>query len=210
MREYGRHVQGMVGHLLTIEDKERRQKNAQSVIELMGFLNPHLKNVEDYRHKLWDHLFLISDFKLEVESPYPIPTRESLKARPAALPYPKRYPRYSHLGKHLELIIAKAMAEENEEKRSGFAHIIAYYMKLAYNTWHKELIPDESIRSELNTITKGQLEFTSTPFVRAYREQDDRFQKRGKGGFQQRNNRNGVGGGGKNRPQQKFGKKRFK
>jgi hypothetical protein len=210
MREYGRHVQGMVGHLLTIEDKERRQKNAQAVIELMGFLNPHLKNVEDYRHKLWDHLFLISDFKLEVESPYPIPTRESLKAKPAALPYPKRYPRYSHLGKHLELIIAKAMAEENEEKRSGFAHIIAYYMKLAYNTWHKELIPDESIRSELNTITKGQLEFTSTPFVRAYREQDDRFQKRGKGGFQQRNNRNGVGGGGKNRPQQKFGKKRFK
>lgn len=210
MREYGRHVQGMVGHLLTIEDKERRQKNAQAVIELMGFLNPHLKNVEDYRHKLWDHLFLIADFKLEVESPYPIPTRESLKAKPAALPYPKRYPRYSHLGKHLELIIAKAMAEENEEKRSGFAHIIAYYMKLAYNTWHKELIPDESIRSELNTITKGQLEFTSTPFVRAYREQDDRFQKRGKGGFQQRNNRNGVGGGGKNRPQQKFGKKRFK
>jgi hypothetical protein len=210
MREYGRHLQGMVGHLLTIEDKERRQKNAQSVIELMGFLNPHLKNVEDYRHKLWDHLFLISDFNLEVESPYPIPTRESLKARPAALPYPKRYPRYSHLGKHLELIITKAMAEENEEKRSGFAHIIAYYMKLAYNTWHKELIPDESIRSELNTITKGQLEFTSTPFVRAYREQDDRFQKRGKGGFQQRNNRNGVGGGGKNRPQQKFGKKRFK
>jgi hypothetical protein len=209
MREYGRHVQGMVGHLLTIEDKERRQKNAQAVIELMGFLNPHLKNVEDYRHKLWDHLFLISDFNLEVESPYPIPTRESLKAKPAALPYPKRYPRYSHLGKHLELIIAKAMAEENEEKRSGFAHIIAYYMKLAYNTWHKELIPDESIRSELNTITKGQLEFTSTPFVRAYREQDDRFQKRGKGGFQQRNNRNG-GPGGKNRPQQKFGKKRFK
>ena len=210
MREYGRHVQGMVGHLLTIEDKERRQKNAQAVIELMGFLNPHLKNVEDYRHKLWDHLFLISDFNLDVDSPYPIPTRESLKAKPAALPYPKRYPRYSHLGKHLELIITKAMAEENEEKRSGFAHIIAYYMKLAYNTWHKELIPDESIRSELNTITKGQLEFTSTPFVRAYREQDDRFQKRGKGGFQQRNNRNGVGGGGKNRPQQKFGKKRFK
>ena len=208
MKEYGRHVQGMVGHLLTIEDKERRQKNAQAVIELMGFLNPHLKNVEDYRHKLWDHLFLISDFNLEVDSPYPIPTRESLKARPAALPYPKRYPRYSHLGKHLELIIAKAMAEENEEKRSGFAHIIAYYMKLAYNTWHKELIPDESIRSELNTITKGQLEFTSTPFVRAYREQEDRFQKRGKGGFQQRNNRNNAGS--KNRPQQKFGKKRFK
>ena len=67
MREYGRHVQGMVGHLLTIEDKERRQKNAQAVIELMGFLNPHLKNVEDFRHKLWDHLHIISDFKIDVE-----------------------------------------------------------------------------------------------------------------------------------------------
>jgi hypothetical protein len=214
MREYGRHVQQMVGHILSIEDKERRLRNAQAVIELMGFINPQLKNIEDYRHKLWDHLFLISDFKLEVDSPYPIPTRESLMARPAPLPYPKRHPKYYHLGKHLELVIAKAMAEENEEKRSGFSHIIAYYMKLAYNTWHKELIPDESIRSELNSITKGQLEFTSTPFVRAYREQDDRFQKRGKtGGFQQRNRPNSGGnvvGGGKNRPPQKFGKKRFK
>jgi hypothetical protein len=214
MKEYGRHVQKMVDHLLTIEDKERRQKNAQAVIELMGFINPQLKNIEDYRHKLWDHLFLISDFKLEVDSPYPIPTRESLRARPAPLPYPKRYPRYSHLGKHLELVIQKALAEENEEKRSGFAHAIAYYMKLTYNTWHKELVPDDSIRSEMNTITKGQLEFTNTPYVKAFRERDDRFMKRGKAGggnFQQRNRNGNPGiGGGKNRPTQKFGKKRFK
>jgi len=213
MKEYGRHVQKMVAHLLTIEDKERRQKQAHAVIELMGFINPQLKNIEDYRHKLWDHLFLISDFKLEVDSPYPIPTRESLRARPDPLPYPKRHPRYSHLGKHLELVIQKAMAEENEEKRSGFAHAIAYYMKLTYNTWHKELVQDESIRSELNTITQGKLEFTNTPYVKAFRERDDRFMKRGKGGgggFQQRNRNGGGVGGGKNRPPQKFGKKRFK
>lgn len=213
MKEYGRHVQKMVAHLLTIEDKERRQKNAQAVIELMGFINPQLKNIEDYRHKLWDHLFLISDFKLEVDSPYPIPTRESLRARPDPLPYPKRHPRYSHLGKHLELVIQKAMAEENDEKRSGFAHAIAYYMKLTYNTWHKELVQDDSIRSELNTITQGKLEFTNTPYVKAFRERDDRFMKRGKGGgggFQQRNRNGGGIGGGKNRPPQKFGKKRFK
>jgi hypothetical protein len=203
----------MVDHLLTIEDKERRQKNAHAVIELMGFINPQLKNIEDYRHKLWDHLFLISDFKLEVDSPYPIPTRESLRARPNPLPYPKRHPRYSHLGKHLELVIQKAMSEENEEKRSGFAHAIAYYMKLTYNTWHKELVPDDSIRSELNTITQGKLEFTNTPYVKAFRERDDRFMKRGKGGgggFQQRNRNGGGSGGSKNRPPQKFGKKRFK
>ena len=214
MKEYGRHVQKMVDHLLTIEDKERRQKNAHAVIELMGFINPQLKNIEDYRHKLWDHLFLISDFKLEVDSPYPIPTRESLRARPAPLPYPKRYPRYFHLGKHLELVVQKALAEENEEKRSGFAHAIAYYMKLTYNTWHKELVPDDSIRSEMNTITQGQLEFTNTPYVKAFRERDDRFMKRGKvggGSFQQRNRNGNTGiGGGKNRPPQKFGKKRFK
>ena len=77
MREYGRHIQRMVEYLLTIEDKEERQQQALVVIELMGFLNPHLKNVEDFRHKLWDHLFFISDFKLEVDSPYPKPTNRN-------------------------------------------------------------------------------------------------------------------------------------
>ncbi|HRP33604.1 MAG TPA: DUF4290 domain-containing protein [Agriterribacter sp.] len=213
MREYGRHIQKMIDYVITIEDKEKRQKNAQSLIELMGFLNPHLKNVDDFRHKLWDHLFLISNFKLEVESPYPIPTRETLKAKPKVLPYPKRYPRYSHLGKNIEGIINKALQEENPDKRSGFANTIAYYMKLAYNNWHKELVHDDAIRSELNAITNGQLEFTNTPFVKAYREREgrdgNRFQRGGKGGgYQQRNNgggsnRNGKGGG-------KHFKKRFK
>src|SRR5688500_2120787 len=95
MKEYGRHIQKMIEYITTIEDPKVRQANAYSVIELMGFLNPHLKNVEDFRHKLWDHLFLVSDFKLDVESPYPIPTRETLRAKPKPLPYPKRYPKRS-------------------------------------------------------------------------------------------------------------------
>src|SRR5688572_15128614 len=127
MREYGRHVQRMVEHLLTIDDRERRQQQAQVIIELMGILNPHLKNVEDFRHKLWDHLFFISDFKLDVDSPYPIPQKETYKAKPKPLAYPKRYPRYSHLGKNLELVIDKALKEELPEKRQGFANAIAYY-----------------------------------------------------------------------------------
>ncbi len=215
MREYGRHIQKMIEHLVSIEDPERRQKNAHAVIELMGFLNPHLKNVEDFRHKLWDHLFLISDFKLEVKSPYPIPTRETLKAKPEPLDYPKRYPRYSHLGKNLELIIDKALKEENPDKRLGFANAIAYYMKLAYNNWHKELVHDDAIQSELNGITQGQLEFTNTPFVKAYRPQEARDRDRGgygkqRGKFQQRgggghrNDRMDRGGGGG-----KFKKKRY-
>jgi len=157
MREYGRHIQKMIEYLLQLEDKEKRQRNSMAVIELMGFLNPHLKNVEDFRHKLLDHLFLISDFKLEVASPYPIPTRETLRARPDPMGYPKRYPKSSHMGKNLELVINKALAEENPDKRNGFANAIAYYMKLAYNNWHKETVHDDAIQQELSTLTGGQL-----------------------------------------------------
>src|ERR1700712_5851578 len=181
MKEYGRHIQKMVEHVLTIEDPERRQQNAQTLIELMGFLNPHLKNVEDFRHKLWDHLFYISDFKLEVESPYPIPQKETYKAKPDPIPYPKRHPRYSHLGKNLELIIDKALKEENPEKRQGFANAIAYYMKLAYNNWHKDTVHDDAIQSELTNITQGQLEFTNTPYVKAYRANEGRDRANNRG-----------------------------
>jgi hypothetical protein len=189
MREYGRHIQKMIEYLLTLEDKEVRQRNAYAVIELMGFLNPHLKNVEDFRHKLWDHLFLVSDFKLDVESPYPIPTAETLRARPKPLPYPKRYPKFSHLGKNLELVINKALKEENPEKRQGFANAVAYYMKLAYNNWHKEQVHDDAIQSELSTLTDGQLEFTNTPFVRTHRPNE------GREGRDSRDNRGGGGYG---------------
>src|SRR6187399_1629046 len=221
MREYGRHIQKMIEHLLSIEDPDRRQANSQAVIELMGFLNPHLKNVEDFRHKLWDHLFLISDFKLEVKSPYPIPTKETLKAKPKPLHYPKRYPKFSHLGKNLEVVINKALKEENPDKRLGFANAVAYYMKLAYNNWHKEIVHDDAIQSELTGITSGQLTFTNTPYVKAFRPQQEnrggggygkrgggggKFQQRGGGGGGQRRNdgRDNRGGGGGN-----FKKKRY-
>jgi hypothetical protein len=228
MREYGRHIQKMIEYLLSIEDKETRQRNAYAVIELMGFLNPHLKNVEDFRHKLWDHLFLISDFKLDVESPYPIPTRETLRAKPKPLPYPKRYPRFAHLGKNLQSVIDKALKEENPEKKQGFANAVAYYMKLAYSNWHKETVHDDAIQSELSNITDGQLAFTNTPFVRSPRvnevngngdrrnfndfrnKRNQKFQPRGRndgrsdGRNDNRNDNNRNSGGGK------FNKKRYK
>jgi hypothetical protein len=205
MREYGRHIQKMIEYVLSIKDPEERQRNAQAVIELMGFLNPHLKNVEDFRHKLWDHLFLISDFKLEVESPYTIPTRETLKGKPKPLKYPKRYPKFSHLGKNLELVINKALKEENPEKRQGFANAVAYYMKLAYSNWHKEMVHDDAIQSEL----------TNTPYVKAFRPQQENRDRGGygkqRGKFQQRSG--GGGGGHRNdrndRGGSKFKKKRY-
>jgi hypothetical protein len=222
MKEYGRHIQKMIEYVLAIEDKETRQRNAYAVIELMGFLNPHLKNVEDFRHKLWDHLFLISDFKLDVESPYPIPTRETLKGKPPSLPYPKRYPKHSHLGKNMELVIAKALKEDNPEKRQGFANAVAYYMKLAYSNWHKETVHDDAIQGELGAITNGQLTFTNTPFVRTPRPNEGRERDRDRGGYgnDYRNKRGskyghqqrGGGGGGRNDRNNgggKFKKKRY-
>lgn len=197
MREYGRHVQKMIEYIQTIEDPEKRQKHVYEVIELMGFLNPHLKNVEDFRHKLWDHLFFISDFKLEVESPYPIPTRESLKTKPEPIPYPKRISKHAHLGKNLEDIINIALKEQDPEKREALANTIAYYMKLTYSNWHKEIVQDDAIQSELNEITNGQLAFTNTPSVKAFRPMErsnipkrNKFQKSNNN---RRNDRNGNG-----------------
>ncbi|MEO8711616.1 MAG: DUF4290 domain-containing protein, partial [Parafilimonas sp.] len=191
---YGRHIQKMVEYLLTIEDKKERQQQALVVIELMGFLNPHLKNVEDFRHKLWDHLFFISDFKLDVDSPYPIPQKETYKQKPDPLPYPKRHPKFSHLGKNLEVIIDKALKEEDPDKKAGFANAIAYYMKLAYSNWHKELVHDDAIRSELDRITGGQLEFSNTPFIKhrppAFESDDYRSGGGRRQNFNGRNNNN--------------------
>jgi hypothetical protein len=149
-----------------------------------------------------------------VESPYPIPTRETLKAKPHRLPYPKRYPKFNHLGKNIELIINKALAEENPEKKQGFANSIAYYMKLAYSNWHKELVHDDAIQSELSAITDGQLEFNNKPFVKhttGGREGRDDF-RRGGGG---QNKRHGGGGhfqnrGGRDNNQGRGGKQQFK
>jgi hypothetical protein len=208
MREYGRHIQKMVEYLLSIEDREKRQQQTKVVIELMGFLNPHLKNVEDFRHMLWDHLFYISDFRLDVDSPYPIPQRETYKAKPDPMAYPKRYPKYSHLGKNLEVVIDKALREEDAEKKAGFAHAIAYYMKLAYSNWHKELVHDDAIRSELNNLTGGELEFSNTPYIKHRTQTHDRDEYR-TGGRRQQNNfkgrsnnnngrNNNSGGGGRN------------
>ncbi|WP_126245775.1 DUF4290 domain-containing protein [Chitinophaga rhizosphaerae] len=162
MREYGRNVQRMIEYILTLKDREHRQQQVSAVIELMGILQPHLRNVEDFRHKLWDHLFLVSDFRLDVDSPYPIPTRETLRSKPERLPYPKKHPRHRHFGKNLERVIDKALATENPEMKDGFVQVIGNYMKLAYGNWHKENVHDDAIRAELSAITHGELQYYPT------------------------------------------------
>ncbi len=135
--------------------------------------------------------FLISDFKLDVDSPYPIPTRETLKAKPEVLPYPKNTLNIRTWVKTWNLLFRKALKEEQPEKRSGFANSIAYYMKLAYNTWHKELVHDDAIRRRIERYHQWPTEIYQYSFRKAYRERDNRennrFQRGGGKNFQQRN-----------------------
>jgi hypothetical protein len=162
IREYGRGVHDMVKYLLTIEDKKTRQKNAEAIIEVMAILSPQLKNIEDYQHKLWDHLYLISDYKLEVDCPYPVPTREVKQQKPAPLPYPKQKIKWNHLGIGFEKLYLKAIEETDEEKKQGYIQVLACFMKVAYNNWHKENVHDDMIKDELFAISKGKIVYDPT------------------------------------------------
>lgn len=208
IREYGRHIQKMVDYVLSIEDREQRTKNAHTIIELMGFLNPQVKQVEDYRHKLWDHLHIISDFKLDVDSPYPKPEKEAYNEKPEPMAYPDHAPKYYHLGKNLQSLIEKALNEKDEEKQQGLANAIAYYMKLTYSNWHKELVHDDNIQSELASLTDGQLEFDNKPFVkhRASSSREDFVSNIGKS---PRRGHSRGGRGGSRNSGKKYGRKKY-
>src|SRR5688572_15534653 len=124
MPEYGRNVQKMVEYLLTVEDDEKRLRNAETIIELMTTLAPHLKTIEDYKHKLWDHLYQMTDFRLDVNSPYPPPTREQILKKPEPLPYPQEAVKNKHFGKNFNSLLQKALAEQDPEKKQGFTQAL--------------------------------------------------------------------------------------
>ncbi len=183
MPEYGRNVQKMIEFLSTVEDREKRLKNAEVIIELMGTLNPHLKTIEDYKHKLWDHLYQMTGFTLEVDSPYPRPTAEAVFKKPEVLPYPQKPIAHRHLGRNVASLLEKALAETDPEKRQGLTQSIGYYMKLAYGNWHKEPVHDDMIKNEMKEITGGQLQYETG----GYRVQ---FDTNRPNNFKQRNNNN--------------------
>jgi hypothetical protein len=157
IKEYGRSIHDMVKFLMTIEDKEIRQRNAEAVIEVMAILSPQLKAIEDYKHKLWDHLFLISNYKLDVESPYPIPTQALKERKPDPLHYPKQKIKWNHFGKKFEDLYHKAIAETDEEKKKGYIQVLVNCMKVAYSNWHEENIHDDMVKDELFALSKGAL-----------------------------------------------------
>ena len=187
LKEYGRHVQSIVENCLAEKDPERRNQFAKEIIELMGQLNPHLRDVEDFKHKLWDHLFIMSDYQLQVDSPYPIKKREEIEKKPERLPYPQSRIRYKHYGKNVEKLVEKCVATEDPEKQAAFTQCIGNFMKLVYQNWSKEEVNDLTIKNDVRLISKGQLEITEDQDIGSLARANK---------FKPSNNNNMMGGNG--------------
>jgi hypothetical protein len=155
--EYGRNIQKMVNHIKTIEDREERNKAAKTIIGVMGNLNPHLRDVNDFKHKLWDHLAIIANFELDIDSPYPTPEPESLRSKPNQVPYHQFQIKYKHYGRSITLMIEKAVELEEGEEKQDLVRMIAYHMKKSYLTWNREAVADEDIFADMKTLSGGKL-----------------------------------------------------
>ncbi|TDQ31224.1 DUF4290 domain-containing protein [Zeaxanthinibacter enoshimensis] len=159
--EYGRHFQKMVDYAVSIEDKEERNKVAQAIISVMGNLQPHLRDVPDFQHKLWDQLFIMSDFKLDVDSPFPITSKELLQQRPDPLEYPQNHPKYRFYGNNIKRMIDVAVSWEKGDKRDGLEYAIANHMKKCYLNWNKDVVDDQAIFAHLYELSDGQIDLAS-------------------------------------------------
>ena len=216
LKEYGRHVQKIVENCTAEKDPVKRNQFAQELIELMGQLNPHLRNVEDFRHKLWDHLFIMSDYKLQVDSPYPIKDRAEIEKKPKRISYPQSRIKYKHYGKNVESLVAKAITTEDPDKKAGFTQCIGNFMKLVYQNWSKENVNDETIKNDLRLLSKGELIVSDEQDINSLarankmkkRPEENRKGGGGGGGGKFRHGGGGGQGGGNNR-NKNFKKKRY-
>lgn len=198
LTEYGRNVQNMVKYIVALPTKEERNRYAAVVIELMGFLNPHLRDVADFKHKLWDHLHIISDYQLDVDSPYPKPTPEAIHLKPKPLRYPHQRIRYKHYGKTIELMIEKAKSIEEPERKKHMVAAIANFMKMAYVQWNKDSVADEMILSDLVMLSGGELKLEESINLNRveYRPIAHTQNNNNNRGGRTNNNQNNRGGGG--------------
>jgi Domain of unknown function (DUF4290) len=155
--EYGRHLQKLITLATQIEDRVERNKAAKYIIQVMGSLNPHLRDVLDFQHKLWDQLFIMSDFKLDVDSPYPIPTKDVIFLKPERLAYPQKNPKYRFYGNNIKYMINVANSWEDGEMKNALVKVIANHMKKSYLSWNKDTVTDVVIFEHLYELSDGKL-----------------------------------------------------
>lgn len=147
----------MVEYAVSIEDDKKRNEVANSIIAVMGNLNPHLRDVPDFQHKLWDQLFIISDFKLDVESPFPKPSREKLQESPEPMAYPQNHPKYRFYGNNIKRMIDEAIKMEDGDLKEGLIFTIANHMKKCYLNWNKDTVEDTAIFGHLYELSDGKI-----------------------------------------------------
>lgn len=155
--EYGRHLQKMINYATSLESKEERNKVAKAIIDVMGNLQPHLRDVPDFQHKLWDQLFIMSDFKLDADSPYGRPSKEELQARPEPLDYPQNHPKYRFYGNNIKTMIDVARTWEEGEMKEALKYTIANHMKKCFLNWNKDTVEDDVIFEHLFELSDGEI-----------------------------------------------------
>ncbi len=160
MPEYGRNIQMMVEYCKSLPSKEERNEVAKTIVEFMGQRNPHLRDEENYKHKLWDHLYILADYDLDVDAPYPFPTKEELAQKPNRMDYPSFDNEYKFYGKSILQLIDRAIELEEGEEKEALIQVIANNMKKSYNVYNKEHVQDEVIFRHLKELSQDKLDLT--------------------------------------------------
>lgn len=160
--EYGRHIQKMIHHASSQKSKEERNRIAKSVISVMGNLQPHLRDVSDFQHKLWDQLFIMSDFKLDVDSPFEKPKKEELLAKPDPLSYPQNFPKYRFYGNNIKIMIDEAVKWDSGDKKEALVYIIANHMKKCFLNWNKDSVEDQVIFDHLYELSNSKIDLRNS------------------------------------------------
>ena len=156
--EYGRNVQKMVDYLKTIEDREKRNEQARAIIKVMEIINPAVHHQDDYEHKLWDHLHIISGFDLDVDSPYPAPAPESLHQQPLPVPLNKKPLKATHYGRNIENMIDLVAEKEDGDEKTAMIRTLAVYMRQQYLIWNKDTVTDETILQDIVRLSDGRIQ----------------------------------------------------
>ncbi|HKJ43079.1 MAG TPA: DUF4290 domain-containing protein [Sunxiuqinia sp.] len=155
--EYGRNIQNMVDHVMTIEDRDERNLAAKTIIDIMGNLYPYLRDINDFKHKLWDHLAIMSDFQLDIEYPYDPPRPETFQEPPKKIPYASNHIKLRHYGKTLELMVDRAAEYESGEEKEILITLLANHMKKCFLAWNKDAVDDEKIYQDLELLSHGRI-----------------------------------------------------
>jgi hypothetical protein len=162
--EYGRNVQNMVDHMNSIPDKDHRTRCAYAIVSVMGNMFPMLRDMSEFQQKLWDHITIMSDYNIDIDSPVPLPTREMIEVKHKKLPYPNEYIKIKHYGKNIEELVQVAIEMEDDFMKKQLVLLLSNHMKKLFLSWNKDVVNDEKIFDDLRLLSKGELDYNSSDF----------------------------------------------